>query len=212
MGEFPGPVHSIAQFHPHYLGRFPGEAVGEPTDPAAYVEQELSPEKTLLHTQPPEKIFLFGLWRMAIDFLACIDHPPFSVKGGLHPSMPLQRTKEFLVSSWFPFLLFSQGPQNPPGYGEFMAARASSRTLQDFFPVTTGAIFHGDSRRPSFFPPQASALAGDGWWLKRRSVLLLQDAKGKTIPADRAGQKIEKPSFQEFSPSLFFDLTAFPIL
>jgi hypothetical protein len=49
MGEFPGPFHSFAQFHSYHLGRFPAEAVGEPADPAANVQQEFSPKKIFLH-------------------------------------------------------------------------------------------------------------------------------------------------------------------
>jgi hypothetical protein len=93
-----------------------------------------------------------------------------------------------------------------------MPPRASHQTFENFFPVTLGAIFHGDSRRPSFFSPQATVLAWDGGRLKRRGVFFLQDPKGKTFPANRAGQKIEKPSLQDLPPSAFLDLTALPIL
>jgi hypothetical protein len=120
--------------------------------------------------------------------------------------------KKIVVAPWIPFLLFPQGPQNPPGHGEFMPARASHPTLDDFFFITSGAIFHGDSRKPSFFSPQAPVLTRDGGRLKGRSVFLLQNPKGKTLSANRAGQKIEKPSLQELPPSAFRDLTALPIL
>jgi hypothetical protein len=93
-----------------------------------------------------------------------------------------------------------------------MPAWASHPPLEDFFLITSGAIFQGDSRKPSFFSPQAPVLARDGGRLKGRSIFFLQDPKGKTLSADRAGQKFEKPSFQELPPSAFRDLTALPIL